>query len=201
MWCENCGKQRSHYHQIGTANAKYCQRCRQRGTKADTYCRYCSKPKRQANSVCDVHGVNMSDDGTASRSPSPPTRSPSPPTRSPSRSPSPPTRSPSPPTRSPSFSTRSPSNAGSRDSESEINRTCHFCNLIFSDRNGKEAHNTYYTSGCEKHATCFPAKDNYSHARQKYHTQCFVPGCDSKYTEPDLEWDDDTIERHVRARH
>ncbi|XPS69171.1 hypothetical protein M3J09_001448 [Ascochyta lentis] len=59
MWCQNCGKERAHYHTMGSSKAKCCQKCRLRQKTIATYCTHCGINNLQASSICDVHHGNM----------------------------------------------------------------------------------------------------------------------------------------------
>lgn len=224
MWCQNCGKARAHYHRMGTPNSKYCQRCRQRGTKAHTYCRFCGEERLTKNYSCDVHDRNFSScenpchilhlalfitrtnsiypiaNGSENSDNDSDNDSDSPPSYSPPRdlddddygdyaTDMSDTRS------------RSPSPASTLSTLSSTSgRYCSFCETTFDTESEKNDHCSYNNSGCLKHLECFPSRENYKHGKDNFHTQCFVPGCNSKYAD-DLDWEDKDIMRHVRSAH
>jgi hypothetical protein len=95
----------------------------------------------------------------------------------------------------------SPSLSPSPGSDSTSNeRQCGFCNLVFDSEEDRDEHARYNSSGCSEHNVCFISRENYTHAKAKMHTKCFVPGCETKYAD-DLDWSDRDIERHVRSAH
>ncbi|KAL9051770.1 MAG: hypothetical protein Q9162_005822 [Coniocarpon cinnabarinum] len=59
---------------------------------------------------------------------------------------------------------------------------------------------TTYCNFCETdYDTESAYHDNYQHAKESYHSRCFVPGCDSVYAKED--WDDKDIVKHVGEEH
>ncbi|CAI6340844.1 unnamed protein product [Periconia digitata] len=178
MWCQNCGKGRSHYHSMGSAKANYCQRCRSRGTQTPTYCKFCGVNRLEYSSTCDAHYGNSisnpasptysSDDDASSDGAGYATD-----LSSPSLSPSP-----SPP------------------ASVEERVQCSHCELWFSSEFEKEYHLDRNTSGCSEHKECFPSSQEYAHAKEHWHNKCFVPGCDE-----DWEMEDEDVVEHVWEEH
>ncbi|KAI1083353.1 hypothetical protein F5B20DRAFT_461171 [Whalleya microplaca] len=184
MWCQNCGKRRAHSHEMGAANSEYCQRCRSRGRRALTYCRFCGKERGRSNTLCDVHPTTggYDDEGSNSDSGSP--------SYSPDNDESYDTDLSDSPVNSPG--------ANSSSTTSEIH--CSFCNMTFDYESEKEEHCDSNNSGCSEHTECFPSSENYKHAKEEFHTRCFVPGCDTKFRD-DLDWTNQEIVRHVKWAH
>lgn len=54
-------------------------------------------------------------------------------------------------------------------------------------------------SGCKEHRICFPHDENLDHARDSFHTKCFITGCDFMYAQG--SWSDSDIVDHVKNEH
>ena len=203
MWCQNCGKSRAHYHVMGSAKSRYCQRCRARSTMSDTYCRFCGERRWARNSSCDVHDGNSGSPGslpwslyefyigwlafpTVSSDDDLPeyddddddnyaTDMSSPRSLSPTRS----------------------SSSVSRDER----KRCDTCELWFESDDEYDDHKNENTSGCSQHKICFPISDNYQHAKDKYHEYCFVLGCDFNHADASSGYSDTEIMDHVWDEH
>lgn len=90
----------------------------------------------------------------------------------------------------------SPSPSPSPTPSERARLQCQYCDLWFEDESGRDEHLEENDSGCDEHRECFPHGQNYTHARERWHNKCFVPGCDN-----DQEMDNEEISEHIWNQH